>query len=265
MVLGGRGRWTLCACATPRLNGCTAGDGGPGRIEAMTSTSRDGEGDRSTRELRVLLVDDHAIVRRGVKAVLQERKGIVVVGEAGSVAEAIAEADRLEPDVVVMDLRLPDGSGVEACREIRGRHAGTAVLMLTSFADEDALYSAVLAGASGYVLKDLNPNAVQDAVLTAGRGGSLLDPQLATRVLERLRRGEAGHPADDAFASLSPQEERILDMIGEGLTNKQIAGQLTLSEKTVKNYVTQIYSKLHVQRRSQAATLAAERRIRKER
>ena len=211
----------------------------------------------------MLLVDDHAIVRRGLNAVLQERGEIVVVGEAGNVAEGVAEADRLEPDVVVMDLRLPDGSGVEACREIRSAHPKTSVLILTSFADEDALFSAVLAGVSGYVLKDLNPHAVQDAVITAGRGGSLLDPQMATRVLERLRRGEAGHPADDAFATLTPQEERILEMIGEGHTNRQIAEQLALSEKTVKNYVSQVYSKLHVERRSQAATLAAERRLRK--
>lgn len=211
----------------------------------------------------MLLVDDHAIVRRGLNAVLQERGEIVVVGEAGNVAEGVAEADRLEPDVVVMDLRLPDGSGVEACREIRSAHPKTNVLILTSFADEDALFSAVLAGVSGYVLKDLNPHAVQDAVITAGRGGSLLDPQMATRVLERLRRGEAGHPADDAFATLTPQEERILEMIGEGHTNRQIAEQLALSEKTVKNYVSQVYSKLHVERRSQAATLAAERRLRK--
>ena len=202
-------------------------------------------------------------MRRGLKAVLQERSEIVVVGEAGSVAEGVAEADRLEPDVVVMDLRLPDGSGVEACREIRSAHPKISVLILTSFADGDAVFSAVLAGASGYVLKDLNPNAVQDAVLTTGRGGSLLDPQMATRVLDRLRRGDAGHPADDAFATLTPQEERILDMIGEGRTNRQIAERLSLSEKTVKNYVSQVYSKLHVERRSQAATLAAERRLRK--
>ncbi len=219
----------------------------------------------TNKQLRVMIVDDHAIVRRGLKAVLQERREIVVVGEAGNVAEAISEADRLEPDVIVMDLRLPDGSGVEACREIRSRHPGVSVLILTSFVDEDALFSAVLAGASGYVLKDLDPHAVQDAVITIGTGGSLLDPQMATRVLERLRRGEAGHPADDAFATLTPHEERILDLIGDGYTNRQIAERISLSEKTVKNYVSQIYSKLHVERRSQAATLATERRLRKER
>jgi DNA-binding NarL/FixJ family response regulator len=218
----------------------------------------------TNKQLRVMIVDDHAIVRRGLKAVLQERREIVVVGEAGNVAEAISEADRLEPDVIVMDLRLPDGSGVEACRQIRSRHPEASVLILTAFADEDALFSAVLAGASGYLLKDLNPYSIQDAVITAGNGGSLLDPQMATRVLDRLRRGDAHHPADDGFASLTPQEERILEMIGDGLTNREIAGKLSLSEKTVKNYVSQVYSKLHVERRSQAATLATERRMRKQ-
>lgn len=216
------------------------------------------------RSLTVLLVDDHEIVRRGLKAVLEERKEVSVVGEAGSVRESIELAARLRPDVVVMDLRLPDGSGVEACREIRSHQPDTKVLILTSYADQDALFSAVMAGASGYVLKDLNIEAVQNAVITVGRGGSLLDPAMATRVLDRLRQGNARHPADDAFSSLSPQEERILDMIGGGLTNREIAERLSLSEKTVKNYVSQIYSKLHVERRSQAASLATERRIRKE-
>ena len=215
--------------------------------------------------INVLLVDDHEIVRRGLKAVLEERREVRVVGEAGSVRESVELAERLSPDVVVMDLRLPDGTGVEACREIRSRLPDAKVLILTSYADQDALFSAVLAGASGYVLKDLDTSAVQDAVLTVGSGGSLLDPAMATRVLDRLRRGDVGHPADDAFSSLSPQEERILEMIGDGLTNREIAGQLSLSEKTVKNYVSQIYSKLHVERRSQAARLATERRLRKER
>ncbi len=218
----------------------------------------------AAEQYRVMLVDDHEIVRRGLKAVLEERPEIAVVGEAGTVRESVALAEQLRPDVIVMDLRLPDGSGVEACREIRSRIEGAKVLILTSYADEDALFSAVLAGAAGYVLKDLNPARLQDAIITVGSGGSLLDPQMATQVLERLRHGEAGHPADDAFASLSPQEERILDMIGEGLTNREIANRLRLSEKTVKNYVSQIYSKLHVERRSQASRLATERRLRKQ-
>ena len=219
-------------------------------------------GDAET-QYRVLLVDDHEIVRRGLRAVLQERAEIAVVGEAGTVQSGIEEAARLQPDIVVMDLRLPDGSGVEACREIRSQSPDTKVIILTSYADEDALFAAVMAGASGYVLKDLDPDRLQEAIVTVGRGGSLLDPKLATAVLERLRRGGAQHPADDKFSTLSPQEDRILGYIGEGLTNREIAEQLSLSEKTIKNYVSQIYSKLHVQRRSQAATIATERRLRK--
>lgn len=219
-------------------------------------------GDAET-QYRVLLVDDHEIVRRGLRAVLQERAEIAVVGEAGTVQSGIEEAARLQPDIVVMDLRLPDGSGVEACREIRSQSPDTKVIILTSYADEDALFAAVMAGASGYVLKDLDPDRLQEAIVTVGRGGSLLDPKLATAVLERLRRGGAQHPADDKFSTLSPQEDRILGYIGEGLTNREIAELLNLSEKTIKNYVSQIYAKLHIKRRSQAATIATERRLRK--
>lgn len=215
-------------------------------------------------QVRVLLVDDHEIVRRGLQAILERNREIAVVGEAGSVAGAVEEAARVKPDVIVMDLRLPDGSGVDACRQIRSTDDSIKVLILTSHADEDALFSAVLAGASGYVLKDLDPSALQHAILEVGRGGSLLDPLLATRVLDRLRRGAGQHPADDPFSALSPQEDRILDMIGEGLTNRSIGERLSLSEKTVKNYVSEIYAKLHVQRRSQASSMATERRIRKQ-
>ncbi|MDP6605791.1 MAG: response regulator transcription factor [Dehalococcoidia bacterium] len=215
-------------------------------------------------QFRVLLVDDHEIVRRGLKTVLQERTDIVVIGEAGTVKSGIEETMRLEPDIVLMDLRLPDGSGVEACREIRCNSPDTKVIILTSYADEDALFAAIMAGAAGYVLKDLDPSRLQEAIATVGRGGSLLDPKMTTTVLERVRKGAAQHPADDAFASLSPQEDRILKFIGEGLTNREIAEQLSLSEKTIKNYVSQIYSKLHIERRSQAATIATERRLRKE-
>ena len=215
-------------------------------------------------QYRVMLVDDHEIVRRGLRTVLEERPEIAVVGEAGTVRESITLAEQLRPDVIVMDLRLPDGSGVEACREIRSRLDNVKVLILTSHADEDALFSAVLAGAAGYVLKDLNPTRLQEAILTVGSGGSLLDPKMATQVLERLRCGNARHPADDPFSSLSPQEERILDMIGEGHTNREIADELRLSEKTVKNYVSQVYAKLHIERRTQASRLATERRLRKQ-
>lgn len=216
------------------------------------------------QQFRVMLVDDHAVVRRGLIDLLSERPEIAIVGEAGSIKQAVEEAARTQPDVVVMDLRLPDGSGVEACREIRSAHPDTRVLILTSHADQNALFAAVMAGASGYLLKDLNPSSIQDAVITVGSGGSLLDPQMATEVLNRIRKGQANHPADDAFSQLSPQEERILDMIAEGMTNGGIATKLGLAEKTVKNYVSQIYAKLNVERRSQAARLATERRLRKQ-
>lgn len=216
------------------------------------------------QQLRVLLVDDHAIVRRGLKAVLEERGHIAIVGEAGTAKSGVEEALRLKPDVTVMDLRLPDGSGVEACRDIRSQNPDAKIIILTSYADEDALFSAVMAGASGYVLKDLNPENLEDALATVAGGGSLIDPKMVTTVLDRLRRGNARHPADDAFASLTPQEDRILEMIGDGLTNREVASELSLSEKTVKNYVSQIYSKLHVERRAQAARLATERQMRKE-
>ena len=215
------------------------------------------------RQIRVLLVDDHEIVRRGLRAVLEDRSQIVIVGEAGTVRDGVAEAARVQPDVIVMDLRLPDGSGVEACREIRDQSPDTKVIILTSFADEDALFSAVMAGAAGYVLKDLDAARLQDAIVTVGRGGSLLDPKMATAVLDRIRRGQLNHPADDALSMLTPQEERILNFIGEGLTNREIANELRLSEKTIKNYVSQIYAKLNIERRSQAASIATEHRLRK--
>ncbi len=215
-------------------------------------------------QYRVLLVDDHEIVRRGLRTVLQERPDITVIGEAGTMKGGIEETMRLQPDIVIMDLRLPDGSGVEACRDIRSQAPDIKVIILTSYADEDALFAAIMAGAAGYVLKDLDPSRLQEAIATVGRGGSLLDPKMATTVLERLRKGSTKHPADDAFSSLSPQEDRILSFIGEGLTNREIANELSLSEKTIKNYVSQIYSKLHVERRSQAATIATERRLRKQ-
>ncbi|MFN8638994.1 MAG: response regulator transcription factor [Dehalococcoidia bacterium] len=230
----------------------------------LTATAREARDARvATDQIRVLLVDDHELVRRGLQSILDRNPEIAVVGEANSMQTGIAEAARLRPDVVVMDLRLPDGSGVEACRQIRAENPDAHVLILTSHADEDALFAAVLAGAAGYVLKDLDPQGIQHGILTVGRGGSLLDPQMATRVLERMRRGSSQHPADDAFAVLSPQEDRILEMIGDGMTNRQIADRLSLSEKTVKNYVSELYAKLNVERRTQAASLATERKMRK--
>ncbi len=211
----------------------------------------------------ILLVDDHQIVRRGLRAVLEDGGRLRVVGEAGTVREGVSEAARLHPDVILMDLRLPDGSGVEACREIRSNDSEAKVVILTSFADEDALFAAVLAGAAGYILKDLDPSNLVDSLITVANGGSLLDPKMTTRVLDRLRSGHTQHPADDPFSTLTPQEDRIVTLIGDGLTNREIADQLSLTEKTIKNYVSQIYSKLHVQRRSQATRLTTERRMRK--
>ena len=216
------------------------------------------------QQLRILLVDDHEIVRRGLKTVLEDSGDLVVIGEAGNIKQGVAEALRLKPDVTVMDLRLPDGSGVEACRQIRARAPDSKVLILTSYADDDALYSAVMAGAAGYILKDLDAGKLRDTLLTVAEGGSLLDPKMTTAVLERLRHGATRHPADDPFETLTPQEDRILALIGDGFTNREIAGQVNLSEKTVKNYVSHIYAKLHVERRSQATGLATERRIRRD-
>lgn len=218
----------------------------------------------SQRQVRVLLVDDHEIVRRGVKTVLEDRDDIVVIGEAGTVRRAVSEAARLEPDVTLMDLRLPDGSGVEACRQILAIAPESKIVILTSYADEDALYSAVMAGAAGYILKDLDSGKLRDAIVTVADGGSLLDPKMATAVLERMRQVGMPHPADELFSTLTAKQNLIVQLIGEGLTNREIAEQLSLTEKTVKNYVSQIFSKLSVQRRSQVAGMATERRLRRE-
>ncbi len=214
-------------------------------------------------QLRVLLVDGHEVVRRKLCALLSERRGINIVGEAGTAQQAVDGALRLHPDVVVMDRRLPDRSGVEACSEIRDQAPDTQVIILTAFADEDALFSAMMAGAAGCVLKNLYSPTLLDAVVTVGHGGSLLEPTMKTTVLGRIRRGQLNHPADDALTMLTPREDRTLDLLGEGLTNREIANELRLAEKTIKNRVSVIYSKLNVQRRSQAATIATERRLRK--
>ncbi len=206
--------------------------------------------------LRVLLVDDHEVVRGGVKALLQATEDIIVTAEAGSVREAIDEADRARPDVVVMDVRLADGSGIEATREIRAKHPKTAVVMLTSFADDEALFASIMAGASGYVLKQVKGGELVRAIRTVGRGESLLDPAVTKAVLDRLRKGK--HLLkDERLARLSPQEERILSLVADGRTNKEIGDELHLAEKTVKNYVSSILSKLEVARRAEAAAYLA--------
>jgi two-component system response regulator DevR len=206
--------------------------------------------------LRILLVDDHEVVRDGVKALLQATDDIIVTAEASSVREAIDEADRARPDVVVMDVRLADGSGIEATRDIRARHPKTAVIMLTSFADDEALFASIMAGASGYVLKQVKGGELVRAIRTVGKGESLLDPAVTSAVLDRLRKGK--HLLrDEKLARLSPQEERILARVADGKTNREIGEELHLAEKTVKNYVSSILSKLEVARRAEAAAYLA--------
>jgi DNA-binding NarL/FixJ family response regulator len=204
--------------------------------------------------MRVLLVDDHEIVRRGLRAVLEAEPDIEVVGEAGTMGEAVRRVGFDSPDVVVLDVRLPDGSGVEACREIRSSFPDVRVLMLTSFADEEALMSAIMAGASGYLLKRIDSQSLIASLRKVARGESLLDEEMVGKLFNRLR----GGPGEDPLlARLSDQERRILDLITEGMTNRQIAEEMFLSEKTVKNYVSNLLTKLGMSRRSEAAAYAA--------
>lgn len=207
-------------------------------------------------ELRVVLVDDHEIVRQGLKALLEAEDDITVIGEAGGGKQAVEVVRSYKPDVVVMDVRMPEGGGVEACREIRDQTPETNVIMLTSFSDDEALFNSIMAGASGFVLKQIRGGDLVEAIRTVGRGESLLDPGVTERVLERLRKAKFDDQ-DPKLARLSPQEERILDMIGEGLTNRQIAERIHLSDKTVKNYVSTILQKLEVARRAEAASYVA--------
>ncbi len=204
--------------------------------------------------LRVFLLDDHQVVRAGLRALLESTDDIVVVGEAGTVAEALARIPATHPEVAILDVRLPDGSGVEVCREIRSRTPEIACVMLTSYADDEALFSAIMAGASGYVLKQVEGTDLVDDIRRVAAGQSLLDPVLTERVLARLREGPK---EDKRLASLTPQERRILDLIADGQTNRQIASGMYLAEKTVKNYVSNVLAKLGMERRTQAATYAA--------
>jgi two-component system, NarL family, response regulator DevR len=211
------------------------------------------------RPLRLLVVDDHEVVRQGLVALLDRRPGFQVVAEAGTVEEAVAQARVHQPDIVVMDVRLPDGSGVEACREIRAELPGTRVIMLTSFPDDEAVLSAIVAGASGYLLKQIRARDLVAALEAVGRGESLLDPAVTERVLERVRRIATGEAADE-LSVLTAQERKILMLVAEGKTNKEIAADVFLSDKTVKNYVSSILSKLNLERRAQAAAFVAKHR-----
>ena len=203
--------------------------------------------------VRVFLLDDHEIVRRGVREVLEAEDDLVVVGEAATAGEALARVPAVRPDVAVLDVRLPDGDGVTLCRELRSADPGLACLMLTSYADDEALFGAIMAGAAGYVLKQIRGVDLVGAVRTVAGGGSLLDPRATAQLLERLRSPAAADP----LVGLTGQERRILELIGEGLTNRQIGERMFLAEKTVKNYVSSLLAKLGLQRRTQAAVLVA--------
>ena len=215
--------------------------------------------ERPDRALTLLIVDDHEVVRQGLSALLGRRPEFQVVAEAGTVAEAVAAARKFRPDLVVMDVRLPDGSGIEACREIRAEFPETRVVMLTSYPDEDAVLSAIIAGASGYLLKQVRARDLVAALEAVGRGESLLDPAVTGRVLERVRRIATSDQPDE-LAQLTSQEQKILLLVAEGKTNKEIAAEVFLSDKTVKNYVSSILSKLDLERRAQAAAFVAKHR-----
>jgi len=204
--------------------------------------------------ITVFLLDDHEIVRRGLRDLLEAEDDITVVGEASTEAEAIGRVHALDPDVAVLDVRLQEGYGVSACREIRSRHPRTACLILTSYSDDQALFEAIMAGAAGYVLKQIRANDLVDAIRRVAAGQNLLDPQVTARVLQRLRSGPA---EDEVIARLSPQEREVLGLLAEGLTNRQIAERMYLAEKTIKNYVTSVLAKMGLARRTEAAVYAA--------
>jgi two-component system, NarL family, response regulator DevR len=216
--------------------------------------------DASLPALRLVVVDDHEVVRQGLVALLDRRDAFQVVGEAGNVEEAMTVVRRMKPDLVIMDVRLPDGSGIEACRDIRSEMPEVRVVILTSYPDEEAVLSAIIAGASGYLLKQIRGRDLVSAIEAVGRGESLLDPAVTEKVLERVRRIAAGSYTDE-LASLTSQEQKILMLVAEGKTNKEIASEVFLSDKTVKNYVSSILSKLNLERRAQAAAYVAKHRI----
>jgi two-component system response regulator DevR len=210
--------------------------------------------------LQLLIVDDHEVVRQGLVALLHRREGFQVVAEAGTAAEAVDQARKFQPDIVVMDVRLPDGSGIEACRDIRAELPATRVVMLTSYPDEEAVLSAIVAGAAGYLLKQIRARDLVAALEAVGRGESLLDPAVTEKVLERVRRIGMGGQTDE-LSMLTIQEQKILLLVAEGMTNKQIAAEIFLSDKTVKNYVSSILAKLNLERRAQAAAFVARHRL----
>jgi DNA-binding NarL/FixJ family response regulator len=207
--------------------------------------------------VRLLIADDHEMIRLGLRSILESDPRIRVVGEAASPKDAVYQAALLRPDVVLLDVRMPGGSGIDACREILGRNLGSKVIMLTSFADEDAVYESIMAGASGYLLKEINKAALIDAVISVAEGRSLLDPEVTRKVLERIRKMAASSD-EVARAALSDQEKRVLKLAAQGKTNKRIAADLFLSDKTVKHHISNILSKLNLSSRAQAAVWATQ-------
>src|SRR3954468_22862227 len=204
--------------------------------------------------IRVFLMDDHEVVRRGLTALLESTDDITVVGESGSAREAARIIPALRPHVAVLDQRLPDGNGVDVCRDVRSQDPTIKALMLTSYQDDEALFDSIMAGASGYLLKQVRGTDLVEAIRTVAAGRSLLDPSVTEQVLDRLHHPDRHDPVE--LAMLTPQERRILDLIAQGMTNRQIAAELLLAEKTVKNYVSSVLAKLGVERRTQAAILA---------
>jgi two-component system response regulator DevR len=213
-----------------------------------------------TKPIRLLLVDDHEVVRVGLKTVLSQHHGLSVVGEAATMAEAVQDASRLKPDIILMDVRLPDGTGVDACRDILAARAETRVIFLTSYADDDSVLAAVLAGAHGYVLKEIDSAALIRAIQLVAEGQSILDPTVTERALRWLR-GLCRTPPLPGLDQLSSQEERVLALVAEGKTNKEIATALGLSDKTVKNYLANVFQKLRITRRAQAAAFFVKRHV----
>jgi two-component system, NarL family, response regulator DevR len=222
----------------------------------------DGEQPGPDNPIRVFLMDDHEVVRRGVHDLLNDEPDITVVGEAATAEQALVRVPALRPQVAVLDVRLPDGDGVTVCRELRSRMPELACLMLTSFDDEEALLDSIMAGASGYVLKQIQGSDLVAAVRTVAWGQSLLDPSATTKLMARLRAGQQKEEEPDALPGLTGREREILALIGEGLTNRQIGQRLYLAEKTVKNHISRLLAKLGVERRIQAAVIATEARDR---
>ncbi len=251
-LIGHRPKAPLVHVNVMKWRAVSVGVGESRRRLGVVSTTSDWEDGQVS--VRIFLLDDHEIVRTGLRSLLEAAEDLVVVGEASTVAEALARIPSARPDVAILDVRLPDGSGIEVCREIRSQSPEIGCVMLTSYADDEALFAAVMAGAAGYVLKQVGGTSLVEDVRRVAAGESLLDPALAERVIERLREGP---DEDPLLANLTPQERKILDLIAEGQTNRQIADTMYLAEKTVKNYVSNLLTKLGMQRRTQAATYAA--------